>query len=95
MRFRIFLAALMLGVAAIGAVGSVAESMRSGISDNARTLLGGDFELSSLHLPPDEELLAEVRAQAETSQIIQMRAMLGTAVPERSVCTQACRAEGG
>ena len=80
MRFRIFLAALMLGVAAIGAVGSVAESMRSGIADNARTLLGGDFELSSLHLPPDEELLAEVRAQAETSQIIQMRAMLGTDV---------------
>ena len=54
--------------------------MRSGITDNARTLLGGDFELSSLHLPPNEELLAEVSAQAETSQIIQMRAMLGTAV---------------
>ncbi|MEC7208855.1 MAG: ABC transporter permease, partial [Pseudomonadota bacterium] len=57
MRFRIFLAALMLGVAAIGAVGSVAESMRSGISDNARTLLGGDFELSSLHVPPPRDLL--------------------------------------
>ena len=56
MRFRIFLAALMLGVAAIGAVGSVAESMRAGIADNARTLLGGDFELSSLHLAPDDEL---------------------------------------
>ena len=41
MRFRIFLAALMLGVAAIGAVGSVAESMRSGISDNGRMLLWG------------------------------------------------------
>ena len=51
-RFRIFLAALMLGVAAIGAVGSVAESMRSGITDNARMLLGGDFELSSLHVAP-------------------------------------------
>ena len=78
MRFRIFLAALMLGVAAIGAVGSVAQSMRSGITDNARTLLGGDFELSSLHVPPDSTLLAEVAAQAKTSQIVQMRAMLGT-----------------
>ena len=77
MRFRIFLAALMLGVAAIGAVGSVAQSMRSGITDNARTLLGGDFELSSLHVPPEKELLAEVMAAADTSKIIQMRAMLG------------------
>ena len=32
-RFRVFLCALLLGVAAIGTVGSVAESMRSGISD--------------------------------------------------------------
>ena len=61
MRFRIFLAALMLGVAAIGAVGSVAESMRSGITDNGRMLLGGDFELSSLHVAPDDELLDKVR----------------------------------
>ena len=78
MRFRIFLAALMLGVAAIGAVGSVAESMRSGIADNGRMLLGGDFELSSLHVAPDNELLEKVRQTASLSEIIQMRAMLGT-----------------
>jgi len=46
-RFRVFLGALLLGVAAIGTVGSVAESMRSGIGDNARILLGGDIEFSS------------------------------------------------
>ncbi|GIR77969.1 MAG: glycosyl transferase family 1 [Alphaproteobacteria bacterium] len=77
MRFRIFLAALMLGVAAIGAVGSVAESMRSGITDNGRMLLGGDFELSSLHVAPDKDLLDKVRQTASLSEIIQMRAMLG------------------
>ncbi len=76
-RFRIFLAALMLGVAAIGAVGSVAESMRSGITDNGRMLLGGDFELSSLHVAPDKDLLDKVRQTASLSEIIQMRAMLG------------------
>ena len=43
------LSALVLGVAAIGAVGSVAESMRSGIGDNARILLSGDLEISSRH----------------------------------------------
>ena len=52
-RFRVFLGALLLGVAAIGTVGSVAESMRSGIGDNARILLGGDIEFSSLHTEPD------------------------------------------
>ena len=76
-RFRVFLAALMLGVAAIGAVGSVAESMRSGITDNGRMLLGGDFELSSLHVAPDKDLLDKVRQTASLSEIIQMRAMLG------------------
>ena len=76
-RFRIFLAALMLGVAAIGAVGSVAESMRSGITDNGRMLLGGDFELSSLHVAPEKKLLDRVRQTASLSEIIQMRAMLG------------------
>ena len=75
-RFRIFLAALMLGVAAIGAVGSVAESMRSGIADNGRMLLGGDFELSSLHVAPYKDLLDKVRQTASLSEIIQMRAML-------------------
>ena len=47
-RFRVFLGALMLGVAAIGTVGSVAEAMRDGISGNARLLLGGDIEMRTL-----------------------------------------------
>ena len=50
-RFRVFLGALMLGVAAIGTVGSVAEAMRDGIAGNARLLLGGDIELRSLYMP--------------------------------------------
>ena len=88
MRFRIFLAALMLGVAAIGAVGSVAESMRSGISDNGRMLLGGDFELSSLHVAPDDALLDKVRQTASLSEIIQMRAMLGTGTGKGQAATR-------
>ncbi len=75
-RFRVFLAALMLGVAAIGAVGSVAEAMRAGIDNNARSLLGGDFELSSLHIPPEENVLDFASTAGARSDIIQMRAML-------------------
>ena len=54
--------------------------MRSGISDNGRMLLGGDFELSSLHVATDDTLLDKVRQTASLSEIIQMRAMLGTGI---------------
>ena len=75
-RFRVFLAALMLGVAAIGAVGSVADAMKAGISGNARLLLGGDFEISSMHMPADDEIIASLSDNAIHSNVIQMRAML-------------------
>ena len=75
-KFRIFLGALLLGVAAIGTVGSVAESMRSGINDNAQILLGGDLEISSLHTPPSDKILAAANAFGKLSKVVQMRAML-------------------
>jgi len=40
--FRIFLACLALGVAAIAAVGTVRASIQSALSDNGASLLGGD-----------------------------------------------------
>ncbi len=75
-KFRVFLGALMLGVAAIGTVGSVADSMRSGISNNARVLLGGDIEFSSLHTPPDADIVAKAANFGTLSRVVQMRAML-------------------
>lgn len=77
-RFRVFLMALLLGVAAIGTVGSVAEAMRDGIAKNARVLLGGDIELKSRHIAADKAV-REVAAQFGTlSDTVQMRAMLQT-----------------
>ena len=78
-KFRVFLGALLVGVAAIGTVGSVAESMRDGINDNARILLGGDLEISSLHTPPNDEIIDAAKALGKVSQVIQMRAMLQAA----------------
>ena len=75
-RFRVFLGALLLGVAAIGTVGSVAESMRSGISDNARILLGGDIEISSLHTAPNPDIIEAANRFGTVSKVVQMRAML-------------------
>jgi putative ABC transport system permease protein len=43
--FRIFLACVILGVAAIAAVGTLRESVRAGLADQGAVLLGGDAEL--------------------------------------------------
>jgi len=44
--FRIFLACLALGVAAIAAASSTAEAFRRGLAEEARTILGGDLAVS-------------------------------------------------
>jgi putative ABC transport system permease protein len=44
--FRIFLACLALGVAAIAAAGSTAEAFRQGLAAQAREILGGDLSVS-------------------------------------------------
>lgn len=44
--FRIFLACLALGVAAIAAAGSTAEAFRQGLASQAREILGGDVVFS-------------------------------------------------
>ena len=75
-KFRIFLSALVLGVAAIGAVGSVAESMRAGIKGNAQILLGGDLEISSRHMPAEADIQDKARSFGKTTDITRMRAML-------------------
>lgn len=43
--FRIFLACVVLGVAAIAAVGTVRDSIQAGLSQQGAALLGGDGEL--------------------------------------------------
>lgn len=77
-RFRVFLMALLLGVAAIGTVGSVAEAMRDGIANNARALLGGDVELQSRHTAPDAAVREAASRYGTLSNTVQMRAMLQT-----------------
>jgi putative ABC transport system permease protein len=52
--FRIFLAALTLGVAAIAGVGSLGEALLTGLAEQGRTLLGGDVRLQRLYQPATE-----------------------------------------
>jgi putative ABC transport system permease protein len=44
--FRIFLACLALGVAAIAAAGSTAEAFRQGLASQAREIMGGDLAVT-------------------------------------------------
>jgi putative ABC transport system permease protein len=44
--FRIFLACLALGVAAIAAAGSVADAFKAGLATQAREILGGDLSVT-------------------------------------------------
>ncbi|MBC7134474.1 MAG: hypothetical protein H5U25_02375, partial [Oceanibaculum nanhaiense] len=46
--FRIFLACLMLGVAAIAGVGSVSESLLAGLRADASQILGGNVDIESV-----------------------------------------------
>ena len=73
--FRIFLACLLLGVAAIAAAGSVASSVRGGIAADAQKLLGGDVEVRLLYRPAAPEQIAYFNASGAMSAIREMRAM--------------------
>jgi len=88
-RFRVFLGALMLGVAAIGTVGSVAEAMRDGIAGNARLLLGGDVELRSLYMPTPDDLIDTASQYGTLSRTMTMRAMLQVDGERRLVALKA------
>lgn len=74
--FRIFIACLALGVAAIAGVGSISSSVVAGLHADARTLLGGDVELRLQHRAAEAEQLAYLRDQSvRQSTTVRMRAM--------------------
>ena len=73
--FRIFFASLVLGVAAIAAVGSLAEALLSGLADNGRTILGGDIAIQLVHRPLKSAERTFAVSKGKISQVISMRAM--------------------
>ncbi len=63
--FRIFLACLALGVAAIAAASSTAEAFRRGLASEARTILGGDVAVSAERLfTPAERAAFDAKGRA-------------------------------
>src|SRR6056297_2943189 len=74
--FRVFLACLALGVAAIAAVGTVRDSIRAGLDREGATILGGDAEIQLTYrfAEPDERAWIEAQS-AEVTEIVDFRSM--------------------
>ncbi len=81
--FRIFLACLALGVAAIAAVGWISASMTGGLNADARELLGGDISLRFNNRVFSAEQNAWLgRNTARLSSSLEMRAMAAPENPD-------------
>ena len=73
--FRIFLACLFLGVAAIAAVGSISAAIEQGLRNDGRNLLGGDIALNLVHRKASDEQLNWLQDKGEISLVREMRTM--------------------
>jgi putative ABC transport system permease protein len=73
--FRVFLACLTLGVAAIAAVGSVSSALVEGLSQEGQTILGGDVDFRLVHREASDEQVAFITQDTDVSKSTEMRAM--------------------
>ncbi|MGR3291228.1 MAG: ABC transporter permease, partial [Paracoccaceae bacterium] len=74
--FRVFLACLTLGIAAIAAVGTVRESVRQGLAREGAVILGGDAEIElTYRFASDDERLWMTQNSAAFSEIVDFRSM--------------------
>ncbi len=75
--FRIFLACLALGVAAIAAVGSVRTAIEAGLSREGATILGGDAEMSfTYRFADDAERAFMDQIAPRVSETVDFRSMV-------------------
>ena len=77
--FRIFLLCLLLGVAIVAGVGSIAAAIDAGIAADGKRILGGDFEFRLTYDPATEEQAHALKLGAQVSHTVEMRAMARTA----------------
>ncbi len=74
--FRVFLACLALGVAAIAAVGLVRAAIERGLQDQGAVLLGGDAEMEfTYRFASDAERAFMARNARKVSEVVDFRSM--------------------
>ena len=73
--FRIFLASLVLGVAAIASVGSLSQAFLTGLAEQGRVLLSGDVSVGLVHRETTPEEHAFLAKYGRVTEVISMRGM--------------------
>jgi putative ABC transport system permease protein len=73
--FRVFVACIALGVMAIAAVGSFAQSLADGLAREGRVILGGDASFALIHREASAEERAFLAQRGAVSAAATMRAM--------------------
>ena len=82
--FRIFLACLTIGVAAIAGIGSLSQALQQSLRENAQSLLGGDVELRVTGRPLDAIIVDDIRGRSElVARLDEMRAMAYSSANEK------------
>ncbi len=76
--FRIFLACLTLGVAAIATVQSVSSGVMEGLRNDGQAILGGDISIRRIYRPAEGPELAHFQTTADFSANSEMRVMART-----------------
>src|SRR5271163_2587628 len=77
--FYVFIACIALGVLAIAAVGSFAESLADGLASQGRVILGGDEAFSLIQREASPAERAFLAARGDVSAVATLRAMARTA----------------
>ncbi|MDX1581179.1 MAG: ABC transporter permease, partial [Alphaproteobacteria bacterium] len=77
--FVIFILCIVLGVAAIGSVGSVRQAVLTGISEHGQEILGADIDLRMTNYPIEDETLAALQARYEVVRTTNLRGMVESA----------------
>lgn len=96
--FRVFLACLALGVAAIAAVGMVRAAIEAGLRDQGAILLGGDAQMEFTYRYADEGERAWMAANfAAVSEVVDFRSMavVGPEGAEERALTQIKAVDAG
>lgn len=73
--FAIFIACLVLGVAAISSIGAVTSAFQAGMGEESRVLLGGDMEVALSHREVREAEMSWLETYGEVSLAASTRAM--------------------
>jgi putative ABC transport system permease protein len=93
--FRIFIACLALGVAAIAAVGALSASVVDSLERDGQSILGGDVEFRLLHREADSDQVAALNDAGTVSFTRQMRGMVGPAgIPDRRTLAEVKAVDG-